>query len=123
GAAPGGGEQARREGQGRGGAEAGRAFLRRGRQVRRLPVQRGRRRVGRAAVGALRRVLDLGGDLLVRGQRRGRAVPGAAVGVGGGVGERPVDRDAARGDGAVVGGRPDQRVPESDAAPGEVSPS
>ena len=55
---------------------------------------------------------QLGGDRLVRGGGGGGEVPGAAVAVGLGVGERPVDGDAAMVRGLLVGGGPDQRVAE-----------
>lgn len=85
------------------------------------PRQRGH---GRGRAAAQRRLLggqlQLPGRLLVGADGGPAQVPGAAVLVGGvveGSGERPVQRRAPVGGGAVVDGRPDQRVAEDQPGP------
>ena len=76
--------------------------------------------VGTAAPGVGSYVLQSGGRVGVRPQRRRRGVPGAARGVVAGQGGQDcgVDLAAAVGGQARVGGRPDQRMREHDAVRG-----
>jgi hypothetical protein len=85
-----------------------------------LPERARRRRVARAPAGPQRGLLQLQGDVVVGGQGGRGQVPGPGVGrgvaghAGQGLGQRRVRGDAVVHGGAVVGHRPQQRVPELD---------
>lgn len=110
----------------RGGDQAAGVPVRIGGQTGGPLVRRGRGRHRLPASGPLGDPFQLRGDLFVRAGRRGGQVPGAPVRVLGAVQvrrQRPVCRDPPGQRGLLVGGEPDEGVPETQLLRGDEDQS